>query len=126
MKNKGKLIALVIASGFEGQVGPCGGEDPIVKDNEIILYSQLPECGYRFNNDGSVDCFFPDKKAMYESFIHDIGLSEEEAEWEIEHPTHYNSIFDLLGNGEDGWFYFWDRNDLNAIIEKILEVKDDD
>jgi len=117
---KGEIIAALVALGFKGNVGPCGGEDPKLDANEVVLFSQLPECGYRFNDDGSVDCFFPNEDSMYNSLIYDIGYSEEEAQEEIDNPGHYDSVIDLFGS-DDGWFLYF-AQDNPKIVEAIKAV----
>lgn len=120
---KGEIIAGLVALGFKGEVGPMGGEDPGLEYNEVVLYSQLPECGYRFNDDGSVDCFYPQPKSMISSLINDCGYLEDEAEDMVNNPTHYDSIFDLFA-GEDGWFdYFsYDHPKIVEAIKAVLAI----
>lgn len=117
----GEIICSLVSLRFKGDVGPMGGEDPIVNGNELILFSQCPECGYRFNNDGSVDCFYPDEDATFNSLVHDCGMDEDEAQEIIDNPTHYNSVLDLF-DGDDGWFYDFGRPDIVEAIQAILEV----
>lgn len=122
MISTGEILALLIAKGFEGHVGPCGGRDPNIDGNEMVLYSQLPECGYRFNDDGSVDCFYPDEDAMYESLVQDCGLEEEDARETVDHPAHYNSVMALL-ESDDGWFmyFMYDNPELVIAIQEVLK-----
>ena len=124
--NKGVLLATMIAYGFSGNVGPMGGEDPDLNENELVLSSQLPGCGYRFNDDGSVDCFYPDEDDMIHSLIVDLGYTMEEAQDEVYNPIHYNSVLDLF-HSDDGWFLYFieDNPELYKAIKIILEMEDD-
>lgn len=128
MLSNGELLTQLVAKGFEGEIGPFGGEDPIVNGNELILYSQMPECGYRFKNNGSVEVFFPDKEAMYRSLVGDCEYTEEEAKAIVDDPDKYDSVLDLLNNGEDGWFYYFTTNHpvlYKAIKEFVEFIKGD-
>ena len=118
----GEILCSLVSLKFKGEVGPMGGEDPIVNGNELILFSQCPECGYRFNDDGSVDCFYPNEEASLQSLIHDCGMPEDEAQETIDNPEHYDSVLDLLNDDFDGWFYDFERPDIVEAIKAILEV----
>lgn len=123
MLSKGEIVAALVALGFKGHVGPMGGEDPILDENKMVLYSQCPETGYRFNDDGSVDVYYPDENATYDSLVHDCGMTEEEAEEEIKNPPHYDTIKDLFYS-DDGWFYYFttDFPQLSLLIIQLSEV----
>ena len=124
---KGEIIAALVALGFKGQVGPMGCEDPILEDNKLILYSQLPECGYIFNDDGSIDCFYPDKYEMYNSLVNDCGMESEDAEAIVNNPAHYKSFKDLCA-GDDGWFFYFefDHQDISDAIKAVAAIKEDE
>ena len=124
--NKGELLATLVAYGFSGRVGPMGGEDPDLEGNDVILHSQLPDCGYRFNDDGSVDCFYPNEDAMIHSLIYDMGYTMEEAQEEVYNPAHYDSVLGLF-HSDDGWFeYFIDDNpEIYDAIVSILKIKEE-
>ena len=100
-----------------------GGEDPKLNGRDVVLYSQMPECGYRFNDDGSVQTFYPNKDATLNSLIHDCGLSEEEAMDEINNPSFYPSVIDLF-EGEDGWFMYFemDHPKITQAIKAVLDI----
>lgn len=117
---KGEIIAALVALRFKGDSGPMGGEDPILKGNEVIIESQCPACGYRFKDDGSIESFYPDKEAMYYSLVHDCGFDEEEARAEVEHPPVYDN-FDDLCCGDDGWFIYFE-DEAPGIYKAIKEV----
>ena len=119
MISNGNILAILVAKGFEKCVGPFGGEDPIVKGNEIILKSQAPGCGYRFNDDGSIDCFYPDDYAMYFFLTEDGGYSEEEAREYLLHPAHYNSLMELVEDETDGWFTYFDFH--NQALYRVIK-----
>jgi hypothetical protein len=117
---KGEIIAALVALGFKGDVGPMSGEDPELKGNEVVLESQCPASGYRFNDDGSVEVFFPDKEATHDFLISDCDYEEDDAEAEVEHPPVYNSFEDLCNSG-DGWFTYFEDT-APGIYKAIKEV----
>ena len=123
MLSKGEIIAALVALGFEGDIGPSGGEDPDLDGHDVILYSQMPQCGYQFNDDGSVQSFFPDEEAMYNSLIQDCGFTEEEAKEIIMNPPFYPSVIDLF-RGEDGWFMYFetDHPKITEAIKAVLAI----
>lgn len=120
MLSKGEIIAALVALGFKGRVGPFGGEDPKLDGNKLILYSQCPDCGYQFNDDGSIDCFYPDEDATIHSLIYDIGYTMEEAQNIVYEPDHYSTLEKLI-NSDDGWFYYF-KEEHNSIIEAVKAV----
>ena len=128
MRNKilsrGAIIAALVALAFEKDVGPMGGENPILDWNEVTLYSQCPGTTYVFNDDGSVDTYPEDEDASYESLIHDCGFTEEEAREEIDNPPHYDSVLDLM-DGDDGWFMYFkeDHPKIFTAIQQLLPNK---
>lgn len=118
--SRGAIIAALVALAFEKDVGPMGGENPILNGNEVTIYSQCPGTVYVFNDDGSVDTYPEDEDASYKSLIHDCGFTEEEAREEIDNPPHYDSILDLM-DGDDGWFMYF-KEEHPKIIEAIKAV----
>ena len=124
MLSKGEIIAALVALGFEGDVGPMGGEDPKLDGRDVILFSQCPDVGYHFNDDGSVQVFFPDEDATYNSFIHDCGFTEDEARDEINDPPFYPSVIDLLESEDDGWFMYFemDHPKITQAIKAVLAI----
>ena len=124
MMSKGEIIAALVALGFAKDSGPMSGEDPILRGNEVILESQCPSCGYRFNDDGSIDCFYPDPEAMYDSLVNDWEEDEEEAREEVDNPASYENIEELC-SGIDGWFGDFENSNpglYNAIKEVVAFV----
>lgn len=119
----GEILASLVAKGLAGECGPSGGEDPIVCGNAVRLESQCPATDYIFNDNGSVDLIYPDPVAMYNCFVQDCGMDEEEAEYEVDHPPHYNTIEDLF-DSEDGWFYYFrlEHEVLANVILGFVEV----
>ncbi len=120
--NNGEILALLVAKGFEGECGPFGGWDPEVCGNEMILESQCPATGYKFNDDGSVDVFYPNEDDTKEFLIYDCGYLEEDAQDIIDEPKHYDSVLDLLDDDEDGWMMGWERTDLYILIINFLDI----
>ena len=125
MLNKGEIIAALVALGFKGHCGPFGGEDPVLEGNTLILESMMTPTAYTFNDDGSVDISYPEPERTYQELIDDCDYSEEEAKEIIDNPEHYNNIFDLLNEDSlDGWFCYWDYQDINAAIQAVLNITD--
>lgn len=123
MLSKGEIIAALVALGFKEYCGPFGEDDPILDGNEVVLYSQMPECGYKFNDDGSVDCFYPNEDSMFSALVDDCGYTEEEAREEVDNPTHYKSIIDLF-ESVDGWFieFQYDHPKIIDAIKAVLAI----
>ena len=122
MLSKGEIIAALVALGFEGDVGPMGAEDPKLKGRDVIFFSQCPDAGYHFNDDGSVQVFYPDKNATFNSLVHDCGYTEEDAQEEIDNPPHYKNVMDLF-ESDDGWFlyFIYDSPHLVIAIQEVLK-----
>ncbi len=128
MLSNGLILALLVAKGFEEDVGPMGGEDPevIKKDNgaELRLTSQGPDTVYKFNDDGSVDEVFEGTKEKFIDGLISVGYDEEDAEDVYnEGPHHYDTVLDLLDDQDRStWFlYFQDEHpDLYDAIDYYL------
>lgn len=128
MISNGFILALLVAKGFEEDVGPMGGEDPVVikKDNgaELHLTSQGPDTVYKFNDDGSVDEVWDDDEEGFIRDLVDIGYDEEGArEFYKEGPKHYDSVLDLLDEEErTTWFMYFqqEHSDLYDAINYYL------
>ena len=126
MLTKGEIIAALVALGFKGSVGPMGGEDPEVYDNRIVLYSQCPEVGYQFNDDCSVDIYYPVPEDVYNSLINDLGYTEEEAQEQIDNPGHYDNVVDFLITTDDGWFFYFgtEHPDIVKAVKAVVAIKE--
>lgn len=128
MINNGEILTLLVAKGFEGDCGPMGGEDPIVKGNEFALTSQGLDSWYRINEDGSVDDITHEKvsyKEFYDFLIHDCGYDDDEAKTTIENPLHFDSVLDLLDDQDySTWFLYFqtDHPELYQIIELFCNL----
>lgn len=106
-------IAGIVADNFDGDCGPMGGKSPYLDDNKVGLYSQAGTSWYTFNDDGSVDVDYSD-------------MDDEDA---AEEPIHYNSVLELIDDGDDGWFAYFDEEpkgkENRKKIEEILQnIKD--
>ena len=126
MISNGEILALLVAKGFEGEVGPMGGEDPEIEENLIRLTSQSPDTVYRFNDDGSVDEVWENPNELHAFLIMDCGETEEEAnEFIKDGPAHYDSVMDLLDDGDrTTWFLYFeiDHPELYNIIKQFITL----
>ena len=127
MISNGEILALLVAKGFEEDVGPMGGEDPEIEENLLRLTSQGPDAVYCFNDDGSVDEVWEDPDEFRDFLIKDCGETEEDADEIIkEGPYHYDSVMDLLD--EDGtrttWFLYFrsEHPRLYDIIQQFVSL----
>ena len=127
MISNGEILALLVAKGFEEDVGPMGGEDPEIEENLLRLTSQGPDSVYCFNDDGSVDEVWEDPDEFRDFLIKDCGETEEDADEIIkEGPYHYDSVMDLLD--EDGtrttWFLYFrsEHPRLYDIIQQFVSL----
>lgn len=133
MISNGEILALLVAKGFEGDVGPMGGEDPEIDDNLLRLTSQGPDSVYYFNDDGSVDEVFEGPKEEFIRGLIDVGFDQEDAEaWYEDGPHHYDSVMDLLDDGGDRttWFMYFEEEhpQLYNIIKQfcsLIKIEDD-
>lgn len=133
MISNGEILALLVAKGFEGDVGPMGGEDPEIDGNLLRLTSQSPDSVYRFNDDGSVDEVWEGDREEVLSGLMDAGFDQEDAEALYEDgPHHYDSVMDLLDDGGDRttWFMYFEEEhpQLYNIIKQfvsLIKIEDD-
>lgn len=133
MISNGEILALLVAKGFEGDVGPMGGEDPEIDENILRLTSQGPDTVYQFNENGSVDEVWEGDREEFIRGLIDVGFDEEDAEaWYEDGPYHYDSVMDLLD--EDGsrttWFCYFESEhpQLYNIIKQfvsLIRIEDD-
>lgn len=126
------ILATLVAKGFEKNVGPFGGEDPEIDEDEdgtyLTLTSQGPDNVFRFNNDGSVDehwDWYDEDDAVED--LTEVGFEEEEArEWYRDGPAHFDSVMDLLDRSDDRttWFMYFqsDHPELYNIIKSFVEL----
>ena len=91
---RGERLATFFTLLFHNECGAFGGEDPILEDNTMTLYSQMGDQVYTFNGDDSVDVIMCD----------DSG------------EVHYDHVRDLLYSDDD-WFMYIEPE----IVEKVLE-----
>lgn len=132
MISNGLILALLFAKGFEGDVGPFGGEDPVVIENEngaeLRLTSQGPDAVYQFNDDGSVDEVWEGDRDKIISDLIDVGFDQEDAEeWYENGPQHYSSVIKLIDDYDrSSWFVYFqeDHPDLyDAITAYVKEIQ---
>jgi hypothetical protein len=90
---RGERLATFFTLLFHHECGAFGGEDPILEDNTMTLYSQMGEQVYTFNDDDSVDVIMCDDSEV-----------------------HYEHVRDLLYSDDD-WFMYIEPE----IVEKVLE-----
>lgn len=95
--NSGKELAKRVAKAFKGESGPFGGEDPIVRGNQVTFYSQGGDETYRFNDDGSIDWL--NVEDAVDAWIQDNEIEEDERDEAIEQFSHFNSFQDLANSG---------------------------
>ena len=113
MISNGLILALLVAKGFEEDVGPFGGEDPaVIKKNngaELRLTSQGRDSVYQFNDDGSVDEVFEGSKEEFIDGLMDVGFTEEDAKDVYEEgPHHFKTVLDLLDDQDRStWFLYF-------------------
>ena len=126
MISNGEILALLVAKAFEEDVGPFGGEDPIVQEDHIRLTSQGPDSVYRFNDDGSVDEIWEGDRDEIINQLIDVGFDEEDAEaWYEDGPAHFDSVMDLLDDGDRStWFLYFetDHPQLYNIIKQFVSL----
>ena len=91
---RGERLATFFTLLFHHECGPFGGEDPILENNTMTLYSQMGDQVYTFNNDGSVEVIMADDAK----------------------PIHYEYVKDLLYSDDD-WFMYIEAE----LIERVLE-----
>ena len=115
---RGERLATFFTLLFHGECGPFGGEDPILKDNTMTLYSQAGDVSYRFNDDDSVDVYMHEN--AWKEYLADLDIDPEEDDIPEEileqRSVHYEHVRDLL-HSDDGWFMYIEPE----IIEKVLE-----
>lgn len=91
---RGERLATFFTLLFHHECGMFGGEDPILEDNTMTLYSQMGDQVYTFNDDDSVDVIM----------ANDSGY------------VSYEHVRDLLYSDDD-WFMYIEPE----IVEKVLE-----
>ena len=115
MLNKGEIIAALVALAFKENVGPFGGEDPILDDNTVGLYSQMGTSYYTFSDEGGVDLDFDEsarENLKYEGVNPDEDIT-----------LHYESVIDLI-DSDDGWFMYFnfDHPKIVQAIKAVLAI----
>lgn len=113
--SNGERIAKIVAKEFEGQVGPFGGENPYLNDNEVTLHAQGGEDTFRFNDDGTID--FVNVEEAVNEWAANGDIDEDDIEDCIKEYGHYNSIRDLVNSGVTWFSYFSDE-----AIKKIEDI----
>ena len=123
MKNEEILVQL-ICKGFEGKVGPVGGEDPIITGNEFALTSQGPDAWFKVNEDGSINDTTMNhiKENDYLIYlIFDCGYTKEEA-IEISGKINYrDNAIDLLNEEEVNTMFMYFKDDNPKLYQVIKE-----
>ena len=116
---KGEQIAKLFADYFNehGGVGPFGGEDVKINENEITLTSQGPDEIYEFYNDGSVEFINVDELA--EDMVKEGEIEEDEVDDYITEFEYFDSVKDLLHSGLS---FFNDLENESEILNKVDEI----
>ena len=115
MLTKGEIIAALVALAFKGEVGPFGGEDPYLDENQVGLYSQMGTTYYSFSDEGGVDLDF-DESARSNLKYEGVDVDEDII-------LHWDNVLEFLET-DDGWFmeFQYDHPKTIEAIKAVLAI----